>query len=447
MSPAAKKAKKDVVYGLGKTGLSVARYLARNDVNAIYVDSRETPPGVEELEDVCPGAEVVVGKTPQTLLKKASRVIASPGISDSDSFLAAARDAGIDVVSDIELFVSEAKAPLIAVTGSNGKSTVTTLLSLMCTAAGKTGLAGANLGVPALDLLEEDVPDFYILELSSFQLQRTKNLPAKVAVLLNISPDHLDWHGSEEEYREAKYRVFDQAESVVFNRADEDVESRLPEGVPALSFGLDEPADDEYGLVADANDVFLARGEQLLLAVSDIALVGTHNQANCLAALAVGQLMGLDTSPMLQVLNEYPGLPHRMQAVGRFRGVRYINDSKATNVGAAIASVDSVQGAVVLIAGGQGKGGDFDRLATATTGHLRAAILIGEDAPAMEAAFAGLTPTERAENMRDAVSRAAELAETGDTILLAPACASFDQYPDYLARGEDFTRIVEALGI
>lgn len=447
MSPAAKKAKKDLVYGLGKTGLSVARYLARNDVNAIYVDSREEPPGVDELEEVCPGAELIVGKIPQTLLKKVSRVIASPGISDSAPFLEAAREKGIEVVSDIELFVREAKAPFVAVTGSNGKSTVTTLLALMCDAAGKTGLAGANLGVPALDLLLEDTPDFYILELSSFQLQRTGNLPAKVAILLNISPDHLDWHGSENEYRQAKYRVFNQAEAVVFNRSDEDVESHLPENAPALSFGLDEPEGDEFGLVADADDVFLARGEQLLLAVSDVALVGTHNHANCLAALAAGQLMGLETSPMLQVLNEYPGLPHRMQAIGQFRGVSYINDSKATNVGAAIASIDSVQGAVVLIAGGQGKGGDFDRLATATTGHLRAAILIGEDAPAMEEAFAGLTPTECAEDMRAAVSRATELAETGDTILLAPACASFDQYTDYLARGEDFSRIVETLAI
>jgi UDP-N-acetylmuramoylalanine--D-glutamate ligase len=447
MSPVAKKNKKDLVYGLGKTGLSVARYLARNDVNAIYVDSRESPPGVDELEAVCPAAELIVGDTPNKLLKKVSRVIASPGIADSDAFLEAARDAGIEIVSDIELFVSEAKAPLIAVTGSNGKSTVTTLLSLMCNAAGKTGLAGANLGKPALDLLLEDVPDFYILELSSFQLQRTQNLPAKVAVLLNISPDHLDWHGSEEEYREAKYRVFDQAEAAVFNRDNENIAAHLPEGIPALGFGLDEPEGDAYGLVADADDVFLARGEQLLLAVSDIALVGTHNQANCLAALAAGQLMGLELSPMLQVLNEYPGLPHRMQPLGRFRGVSYINDSKATNVGAAIASVDSVQGAVVLIAGGQGKGGDFDRLATATTGHLRAAIIIGEDAAEIEAAFDGLTPTERAEGMREAVTRATELAENGDTVLLAPACASFDQYPDYLARGEDFTRIVEALAV
>lgn len=444
--PAARRSakKKDLVFGLGATGLSVARYLARTDGNAIYVDSREQPPGIDALEALCPEADVFLGEPSDKLLRGIDRVIASPGISDADPLLRAARKKEIDVVSDIELFVAEAEAPLVAVTGSNGKSTVTTLLALMCDAAGKTGLAGANLGVPALDLLLEDKPDFYILELSSFQLQRTRNLPARVAVLLNISPDHLDWHADEEEYRAAKYRIFDQAESVVFNRADADIAGHLPD-VPALGFGLDEPAGDAYGLRVDEGDVFLARGEQLLLSIRDIALVGTHNQANALAALAAGQLMGLDISAMLQVLNEFPGLPHRMQPVGECRGIRFINDSKATNVGAAVASIDSVNGAVVLIAGGQGKGGDFDRLARATCGHLRAAVLIGEDAPLLEEAFRDLVPTEHANNMFAAVLRAAELAETGDTVLLAPACASFDQYPNYQARGEDFARAVEAL--
>ena len=445
--PAAKRSakKKDLVFGLGSTGLSIARYLARNDINAIYVDSRDEPPGLAELEGICPDAKVVVGDTPEKLLKQASRVIASPGISDSDSFLKAARDSGVEIVSDIELFVAEAQAPFVAVTGSNGKSTVTTLLSLMCEAAGKTGLAGANLGVPALDLLLEEVPDYYLLELSSFQLQRTKNLPAKVAVLLNISADHLDWHVSEEEYRSAKYRIFDQAEAAVFNRADEEISEHLPKNVFSLSFALDAPEDGEYGLIEDEGDIFLARGEQLLLSCADIALVGKHNQANCLAALATGQLIGLELSPMLQVLNEFPGLPHRMQTVGQHGGVQFINDSKATNVGAAIASVDSVTGAVVLIAGGQGKGGDFDRLATSTCGQLRAVVLIGEDAPGLEEAFADLTPTMRADNMMIAVRQAAEVAQSGDTVLLAPACASFDQYPNYQARGDDFAGAVGAL--
>jgi len=447
--PAARRSsgKKDLVFGLGKTGLSIARYLARKDIDGIYMDSRLEPPGVDELEAICPGSDIHVGETPQKLIRKASRIIVSPGVADSDPFLDAARKAGVNIVSDIELFVAEANAPIVAVTGSNGKSTVTTLISLMCDASGKVGLAGANLGEPALDLLLEDVPDFYILELSSFQLQRTRHLPAAVAVLLNVSADHLDWHEDEDEYRSAKYRIFDQAQAAVFNRADENASGRILEGILSLNFGLDEPAADAYGLRVEGDDVFLVRGDQLLLSISEIALVGTHNHANCLAALAAGQLMGLEMSAMLQMLNQFSGLPHRMQVVGQLHGVRYINDSKATNVGAAIASVESVEGAVVLIAGGQGKGGDFDRLARATFGRVRVAVLIGEDAPLIEVSFSDLIPAVRAENMDAAVRRATALAETGDTVLLAPACASFDQYPDYMARGNHFTQIVEALPV
>jgi UDP-N-acetylmuramoylalanine--D-glutamate ligase len=449
MSAAAKRkragARMDLVYGLGSTGLSVARFLARNGLAARFVDSRDEPPGIDELKEICADAETVTGETPKKFLKKTSRLVVSPGIPDSNEYLQAARDAGVEIVSDIELFVQEAKAPFVAVTGSNGKSTVTTLLSLMCKAAGKNGLAGANLGVPALDLLAEDEPDFYLLELSSFQLQRTEHLPAKVAVLLNVSPDHLDWHASEGEYRKAKYRIFDQAEAAVVNRADDESEEYLPKGIHRVSFGLDEPEADQYGLVTDEGELFLARGDQLLLSVTDVAMVGAHNQANALAALAAGELIGLDMSSMLQVLNEFPGLPHRMQSAGRIGDVQYINDSKATNVGAAIASVESVDGLVVLIAGGQGKGGDFDKLATSTCARLRAAVLIGEDAPLLEKAFEDLVPTEGAVDMPAAVVLAQDLAENGDTVLLAPACASFDQYKNYQARGEAFCHAVEAL--
>lgn len=449
MSAAAKSrsplAEMDLVYGLGSTGLSVARYLVRKGIPARYVDNRAEPPGINDLKEICIDAETVVGKIPKRFLKNTSRIVVSPGIQDSDAFLRSARNAGVEVVSDIELFVQEATAPIVAVTGSNGKSTVTTLLYLMCRAAGMKGLAGANLGTPALDLLIEDEPDFYFLELSSFQLCRTKHLPAKVAVLLNISPDHLDWHASEEEYRQAKYRIFDQAEAAVVNRADDEIDEHLPAGIHRVSFGLDEPEEGHFGVLEDNGELFLARGRQLLLSVADIAMVGTHNQVNALAALATGELIGFDLSSMLQVLNEFPGLPHRMQPAGRVDDVQFINDSKATNVGAAIASVESVNGLVVLIAGGQGKGGDFERLAAATCGRVKAAVLIGEDAPKLEKAFAGLIPTEHAKDMNTAVARAASLAGAGDTVLLAPACASFDQFANYQARGDAFCKAVGAL--
>ncbi|HEX9852660.1 MAG TPA: UDP-N-acetylmuramoyl-L-alanine--D-glutamate ligase [Woeseiaceae bacterium] len=436
---------KDLVFGLGASGLSVARYLTRKAANAIYVDTREHPPGLDELKELRPDAQISLGRPPATLLRGVSRMIVSPGIPDHDPFIAEARKQGLQVISDIALFVAEAGAPFVAVTGSNGKSTVTTLIALMCDAAGKRSIAGANLGTPALDLLMEDQPDFYVLELSSFQLQRTPSLPAKVAVLLNISPDHLDWHASVDEYRAAKYRIYRDAEAAVVNRHDQLAMTHVPEAVPAISFGMDPPQEGHYGVVVEDGQAFLARGAQLLLAASDMALVGAHNQANALAALAAGELMGLPLSPMLQVLNEFPGLPHRMQFVRQFKGADYINDSKATNVGAATAAVESLPGPVVLIAGGDGKGGDFGEFARAVCTRLRAAVLIGRDAPLLAEAFDQLVPLFVAGTMKNAVHKAAELAQPGDTVLLAPACASFDQYRNYQQRGQDYSDIVSRL--
>lgn len=441
----ARDADRELVFGLGASGLSIARFLQKKGIAADYFDTRIEPPGLDELQELHPDGVIVLGQQTEALLDNRARIICSPGVPDDEPLLADARDAGIQVISDIELFVAEAEAPYVAVTGSNGKSTVTTLLALMCQASGCDALAGANLGEPALDLLDQPKPDFYVLELSSFQLARTSSLPARVAVLLNISPDHLDWHASEEEYREAKYRVFAQAEACVFNRADPESETRIGDEVPRVSFGLDTPEEDQYGLVTDTGETFLARGEQLLLDVDDVALVGAHNHANALAALAAGELMGLELPAMLQVLNEFPGLPHRMQLVADVGGVRYVNDSKATNVGAAVASVRSIEGPVVLIAGGLGKGGDFGQLADAVHEYLQAAILIGADAPAIANALDGLTSVHREKDMRTAVRRAAEVAAEGDTVLLAPACASFDQYSSFEKRGEDFCNQVEAL--
>lgn len=432
----------NLVFGLGATGLSVARYLKRKGLPVRFVDTRKSPPGLSEVREIDPGADIVLGSAPRSLINNVARIVVSPGVSDAEPLLETARKAGVDIVSDIQLFVDEAAAPLVGVTGSNGKSTVATLLSLMCDAAGVNGLAGANLGEPALDLLQHETPDYYILELSSFQLQRTASLPLKVAVLLNVSPDHLDWHANVAEYRNAKYRIFREAESAVINRENGEVTRQLARDVEQISFGLDTPAEDQYGLRTDGGEEFLARGETLLLSTADVAMVGTHNRANALAALAAGELMGLGLSAMLQVLHEFPGLPHRMQYVASINGADFINDSKATNVGAAVASVESVPGFVVLIAGGQGKGGDFDTLAKTVCEKLRAAILFGEDAAAIEAAFEGLSPTARVADLHEAVRRAAEIAQAGDTVLLAPACASFDQYQNFEARGEDFRNAV-----
>ncbi len=438
---AGKKSDKNLVLGLGATGLSIARYLRRNDQQAVFFDTRDEPPGVEELDELWPDAKVL--KREAKLPKKIRRVIVSPGIPDSHPLVESARSAKLEVLSDIELFAQDAKAPFIAVTGSNGKSTVVTLLFHMCRAADLDVYAGGNLGEPALDLLDLEQPDIYVLELSSFQLQRTHKLPAEVAVLLNITPDHLDWHVDENEYRDSKYRVYREAKAAVINRSDADAPDCVGDIENVISFGLDEPEDGHYGIRELDGEHFLSRGDTLLLSVRDLALFGTHNQANALAALAVGELAGIDIPAMLQVLVEFPGLPHRMQFVDRIGAVDYINDSKATNVAAAVASIASVDGMLVLLAGGQGKDADFGDLATAVDSKMRAAVLIGEDAETISAALDTVMPVYFATDMIDAVQQAAAYAESDDTVLLAPACASFDQYESYAARGDAF---VEAVG-
>lgn len=433
-----------LVYGLGNTGLSVARFLRKQNVEALYADSRSEPPGLAELSDIDPGATVVVGRLHAELLDGVSTIVASPGISESDDFLRAARAARVAVISDIELFTRAARADFVAVTGSNGKSTVTTLIAHMCRACGLDVAAGANLGKPALDLLAAETPDFYVLELSSFQLQRTDYLPAKVAVLLNVSPDHLDWHATESEYVSAKLRIYQQARAAVYNRQDPVAADGLPEGVPAVSFGLDAPGVEHFGVLEVGSAKHLARGREALIATEELALVGEHNHANALAALAAVALLTDDLSPALDVLREFAGLPHRMQRVARHRGVTYVDDSKATNVAAAIASVRSLDTPVVLLAGGQGKGGDFAKLARDTAGRLRAAIVFGEDADKLKVAFGG-QDVHQVADLQSAVSMSSEIARSGDTVLLAPACASFDQFDNYGQRGDVFAELARAL--
>ena len=432
-----------LVAGLGKTGLSIARYLQANDEDAIFYDSRTEPPGIDELRALWPDARLLLGST--TLPEGVGRIIASPGIEDRHAMLQAARKSGIDVVSDIELFAGSARAPFVAITGTNGKSTVTTLLYHMCVAAGRKTLAGGNLGEPALDLLGAGKPDVYVLELSSFQLKRTQNLPAAVSVLLNVSPDHLDWHGSFDDYAACKYRIFREARAAVVDRSDAKAVAAVSGIQRVASFGMDAPDDGHFGLRSEDGRSFLARGESLLIATDEMALFGKHNQANALAALAAGQLLGLEMSAMLEVLAEFPGLPHRMQFVLRQGDVNFVNDSKATNVAAAIAAVNSVEGDVVLIAGGDGKGGDFEELASAIEKKLAGAVLIGADAEAIGDALDAMTPRRFAGDMDDAVRQAAALAAPGSTVLLAPACASLDQYANYGARGDAF--IAAVLGL
>lgn len=433
-----------LVLGLGATGQSVARWLSRRGQQARFADSRRDAAGLDALRSLLPDADVHTGPFDVSLLDGIDRLIVSPGIRDGEPLLTAARERGLPVLSDIDIFVSEAKAPVAAVTGSNGKSTVVSLLSAFCEAAGVKALAGANLGTPVLDLLTEPQPDYYLLELSSFQLQRTARLPARAATVLNVSADHLDWHGSLDAYARAKYRIYRDAEVAVVNRSEvPPAGMRLPD--ERISFGTDVPAAGQYGLREAAGETWLARGDEDLLPAGALHLCGRHNWLNVLAALAMGEAIGLDMDAMVDAAIEFAGLAHRSEFVAERNGVTWINDSKATNVGAAVAAVAGIPGPMVLIAGGDAKGAGFELLARALEGRLRGAVLIGRDAPRLAEALAPLGPTETAPDIDTAVARAAGLAEPGDTVILAPACASLDMFSDYRARGEAFRRAVEGL--
>jgi UDP-N-acetylmuramoylalanine--D-glutamate ligase len=320
------------------------------------------------------------------------------------------------------------------------------MLARMAEAADCRALAGGNLGVPALDLLNEPEPDLYLLELSSFQLECTSSLRCEAAAVLNLSADHIDRHGSLENYAAAKARIFDGARIRVVNRDDAQVRSMVGAGADVVTFGYGEPDAGHFGLRTNGDGrPWFARGATRLMPVDELRVPGRHNAANALAALALGHAAGWPLAPMLDALRHYSGLPHRTQPVGERRGVTWINDSKATNVGAAVAAIEGLPGTLVLIAGGDGKGAEFGPLRTALSGRARAAVLLGRDREALAAALAGVCPTVLVDDMDEAVAAAAGLARAEDTVLLSPACASLDMFASYAARGEAFAQAVGRL--
>lgn len=437
------RACRTLVIGLGKTGLSVARYLAQRGVQVAIVDSRENPPGLEQLRAELPhDVALFLGGFRHEAFERAEQIVISPGVSSTQAEIAAAVARGVPLLGDIELFAQASTAPVIAVTGSNGKSTVVTLLSAMARRAGRDVRTGGNIGTPALDLIQEQEPDLYVLELSSFQLETTRSLRPQAAVVLNISPDHLDRYPDLEAYTTAKQAIYHGAAYQVVN-ADDPLAAALAD--PArrqIGFTLQAPAGHDYGLIDVDGTPWLAHGTQGLMPVSGIRMTGRHNVSNALAALALGEAAGLPQDAMLATLAEFKGLPHRMQPVAEQDGVQWYNDSKGTNVGATLAAIDGVDGEVVLIAGGDGKGADFSPLAAALRNKGRAAVLIGADAPQIAAVLRDLVPVRHAENMTQAVALAASLAQPGDCVLLSPACASTDMYSDFVARGEAFAEAV-----
>lgn len=438
-----------VVIGLGKTGLSCVRYLRSRGYPVAVNDTRDHPPGLADFRAEFPGITVSLGGLDSALLGQATEVIASPGISVNEPELVAASQAGIPVVGDVELFCREVKAPIVAITGSNAKSTVTTLVGLMAQNAGIDVGVGGNLGTPVLDMLRAGEQALYVLELSSFQLETTHSLRAAVAVVLNISEDHLDRYHTMAAYHQAKHRVFRNCQQYVVNRDDPLTVPLLPESIRKWSFGLGKPDLNDFGVLVEGGEKYLAQGLRKLLKVSDMKIVGDHNVANALAALALGSAVKLPMDVMLATLREFTGLKHRCQLVLNRDDIGWYNDSKGTNVGATLAAINglgaAIAGKVILIAGGVGKGQDFSPLSPALEKFGKALVLIGEDGPKIGAAVSPAVARVSADTLNDAIKQARALAAPGDAVLLSPACASFDMFRHYEDRGDQFVAGVLAL--
>lgn len=453
------EAEQTLIVGLGKTGLSCARFLQSSGESFTVTDDRDNPPGLVELQSKLSSEHIHVGGFCEIDFKNANRLIVSPGIDCRQPLIEEARKNNVEVVGDIELFAQNAKAPIIAITGSNGKSTVTTLISEMANKAGLSTKMGGNIGTPALDLLgapdlsgDSCVPDFYILELSSFQLGTTFTLDAYAAVVLNVSPDHMDRYDRLSEYAAAKQRVYHGNGAMIVSIDDEIVTAMVETDVvkqcgrEVIWFGLGAPKAGAYGVLHKEGEAWLARGEMPLIPVSQLKMAGLHNQANALAAMALGEAMKVPMLAMLETLRSFVGLAHRTQWVADIDGVHWYNDSKGTNVGATIAAIQGIPGQKVLIAGGQGKGADFQPLRqVALNNNVKAVVLIGRDAVLIEQVLKGAVPIAFACDMSDAVIKAQEIATSGDCVLLSPACASFDMYRSFEERGEAFIAAVKGL--
>ncbi|MFC3113966.1 UDP-N-acetylmuramoyl-L-alanine--D-glutamate ligase [Cellvibrio fontiphilus] len=434
------------VIGTGITGLSVARFLAAQQQAFVLLDTRAAPPNLEQVKKEFPGVTVECGElNPQTLLA-CDEIIVSPGVAVATPAIAQAQAAGISVVGDIELFSRYARAPIVAITGSNAKSTVTSLVGEMAKTAGIRVAVGGNLGTPALELLDDQV-ELYVMELSSFQLETVTKLNAKVATILNISADHLDRYDNMRAYILAKLRVYFGAENIVVNRNDVLTQPPLAAGVKPVYFGG--RADfGSFGLLSRDGVEFLAKNLTPLMPAAELKIRGRHNIDNALAALALGDAAGIPLDAMVATLKNFSGLRHRCEFVAEKNAVEFYNDSKGTNIGATLAAISGLARnpqQLIVILGGEGKGQDFAELTSALAAANCRAVLIGRDAPLIEQAIASTVAVSLAGSMQDAVNKAFALAHPGDAILLSPACASFDMFKNYEDRGEKFCLAVREL--
>ncbi|WP_227368006.1 UDP-N-acetylmuramoyl-L-alanine--D-glutamate ligase [Halomonas sp. M20] len=462
-----------LIVGLGLSGSAVARHLTRLGTPFMVADTRQAPPGLHAFREAHPGVAIHCGPLTELDLAQAQEVVLSPGVDPltpglerlwkrklgdiQESENQGAEVAASRILGEIALFVRQCRAPIAAITGSNAKSTVTTLLGEMASEAGLEVAVGGNLGTPALDLLQDHPDaDLFVLELSSFQLETTPNLGATAVAFLNLSEDHLDRHGDMTRYRAAKSAIFHGASYAIVNGEDSSTWPREKESHQAPDlvwerFTTKAPQADEWG-IGEYDDgtgaqPWLMHGTDPLLAVADMRLPGLHNHANALAAMALGHRLGLPLAAMQRVLKRFPGLPHRGELIGEGQGVRWINDSKGTNVGATLAAMAglgaTLTGKLIWLGGGQGKGADFSPLKTPLKRYAREAIVFGLDAPRLAGDIEGAAPITHTRNLQEALERAAAIACPGDCVLLSPACASLDQFTHYMARGDAFRSWVQ----
>lgn len=438
-----------IVVGLGKTGISCVRYLAREGLPFSVVDSRVSPPGLDELYRYYPQVPVFLGGFDHSLFSAADELIVSPGIPLAQPVIKEAIKGGANAIGDIELFSRAiGDKPVIAITGSNGKSTVTSLLGAMAHKAGINVAVGGNIGTPALSLINNAI-DLYILELSSFQLETTASLRAAVATVLNISPDHMDRYESIDEYYLAKQKIYRGCRAAVYNLDDPLSAPLLPELVTSFGFTAKEPDLKDFGIRVEKGATWLCKGTKLLLDTSSMKIYGRHNHMNALAALALGESVNMPLDAMLQAIRDFSGLEHRCQWLADIDGVQWFNDSKATNVGASIASIKGLGSLckenIILIAGGEGKGADFTELQPIVKQYVRHLILIGCDAKLIKNTLSNYTQIKQVDSIKQAVQIAETLSCKGDIVLLAPACASFDMFNNFEDRGDQFNQHVYEL--
>jgi UDP-N-acetylmuramoylalanine--D-glutamate ligase len=446
-----------LVIGLGETGLSMVRWLSSQGARLRVADSRTEPPSLSDVLQYVDAKEIICGELTDATFEEIDLIAISPGVPLYEPAIARAIARGIPVAGDIELFAQQLNSQssllsprVLAITGSNGKTTVTSLVAHLCCACGLDAVAAGNISPAVLDVVlqrGENQPAVWVLELSSFQLETLSSLKADAATVLNVSEDHLDRYNGMDGYAAAKQRIFTGSRVQIVNRDDaHSLMMKNPEQ-EFISFGLNQPERDvDYGVERDASDIWLVQGNQRLIKASELQLAGLHNVANALAALALCRSIDLPMQALLDALRNFKGLPHRVEKVEEKHGITFYDDSKGTNVGATVAALEGLGCKAVLIAGGVGKEQDFSPLNSAVKQHGRAVVLIGRDAPLIEAALQGCqVPVTHAVDMHDAVQQAARLAQRGDAVLLSPACASLDMFKNYAHRAEVFIAAVRQL--